>query len=416
MPRKQLPETGTDWTSLKAEMTTMREGDVSWRDGSTGMYVFFAGQDVLDVAHEAYTMFMSENELGAIAFPSLATMENDVLDFGLSLMNAPDGAAGNMTSGSTDSITMAALTCREFNRSKDKEVFEGKILLPATAHPAFEKAARMLSLKTVRVPVTSDFYADAAAMEVAITDKIIMIVGSAPCFPYGLMYPISALSDVAQRHNIWLHVNACVGGYFAPFARMNGLDIASFGFENDGVQSISADLHKYGYAAKGASSVFYRSEELQSHQYFHFENWASGGMTTPTLAGTRPGGAIAAAWAVMNYLGVEGYKEKAKIVCDTRTKLEEGAKACGLSTHGTPQLGLIAFGTPEISMKSVWGQMLKKGWLTAGVFDPEGLHLMLTSAHAPVIDDYIADLHDAVKIVRDRNDAATADAKGPSYN
>ena len=400
MDRMQIPSQGRSWEELKQELSTRRENDVNWRDGRTGAYVFYAGDDVLDVAHEAYGMYMSENGLGAFAFPSIAGMEKEVIDFGLSLMNAPEGAAGNMTSGGTDSITMAVLTCRDYNRSKGMDTIGAEIIAPDTVHPAFEKAARMLDLVVKRVPVGADRRADISAMAAAISDKTIMLVGSAPCFPFGLIDPISELSELAVRKNIWLHVDACVGGYFIPFAKLNGVETESFNFENSGVMSISADLHKYGYAAKGASTVFYRTAELQSHQIFEFNDWACGAMTTPTLAGTRPGGAIAAAWAVMNYLGVEGYQAKVKTVCETRQKLIEGARACGLDSYGDPKLGLVAFGDPSISMKSVWGEMLGKGWLSAPVFNPDGLHLMLTPAHAPVIDRYISDLHDAVAKVR----------------
>ena len=160
-----------------------------------------------------------------------------------------------------------------------------------------------------------------------------MLVGSAPCFPYGMVDPIEALSDLALERNVWLHVDACVGGYFAPFARMNGVAVPPFDFEVPGVRSMSADLHKYGYAAKGASTVFHRSEAQWEHQVFRFDAWPSGGMVTPTVAGTRPGGAIASAWAVMHYLGVEGYREKARQVVATREKLMAAIRAMPRPLH-----------------------------------------------------------------------------------
>jgi glutamate/tyrosine decarboxylase-like PLP-dependent enzyme len=238
-----------------------------------------------------------------------------------------------------------------------------------------------------------------------------MLVGSAPCFPYGLIDPIEELAELALERELWLHVDACVGGYFAPFARMNGGDIAAFDFSIPGVASISADLHKYGYTAKGASTVFHRSEEQRAHQVFTFDDWPAGGMTTPTAAGTRPGGAIASAWAVMNYLGIEGYRAKAATVVATREKLEAAiASMPELRALGSPQLGLLAFRArdPEaLSIFAVWGRLKSRGWFTGVITEPQGIHLMLSPAHAGVIDAYLADLGEAVAEVISEGDTGS---------
>jgi glutamate/tyrosine decarboxylase-like PLP-dependent enzyme len=227
-----------------------------------------------------------------------------------------------------------------------------------------------------------------------------MLVGSAPCFPYGLIDPIEALSELALERGLWLHVDACVGGYFAPFARMNGVPVPPFDFELPGVRSISADLHKYGYAAKGASTIFHRSAEQWEHQVFRFDDWPAGGMETPTLAGTRPGGAIASAWAVMHYLGVEGYREKARQVTDTRARLVAAISATPeLCVHGDPQLGLLSYGARELDPFAIWGHLVRRGWFSALTTEPRGIHLMLSPAHAAVADEYLADLAASVREV-----------------
>ncbi|MCZ6465416.1 MAG: aminotransferase class V-fold PLP-dependent enzyme, partial [Proteobacteria bacterium] len=354
--RKELPATGTDWDSLQAEMIELGKGDADWRRARTAVYVFNAGEDVLRVAKEAYALYSSENALGPAAFPSLKRMESEVLDMGLSLLNAPEGAVGNMTSGGTESILMAVKACRNQARAAGRDTAGGEILVPHSAHPAFDKAAWYLDLRVVRVPVSEALTADVPAMADAINERTLMLVGSAPCFPYGLIDPIGALSDLALERDVWLHVDACVGGYFTPFARMNGIPAPEFDFSIPGVRSISADLHKYGYAAKGASTVFHRSEEQRAHQIFDFSDWPAGGMTTPTAAGTRPGGAIASAWAVMHYLGIEGYRAKAKLVTDTRTKIRAAvAEIEGFETYGKPQLGLLAYGSQDVDPHAVWG-------------------------------------------------------------
>ena len=394
-----MPEKGKDWAALKAEMTERAQGDVKWRDGKTAVYVFNAGPDVAEVQKEAYTMFMSENGLGPMAFPSLKQMEDEVVGMGLSLLHAPEGGAGNITSGGTDSITMAVKTARDHARKEKGVTGRCNIVAPWSAHPAFDKAAKMMEIEIRRVPC-ADLVADVAAMEKAVDANTIMLVGSAPCFPYGLIDPIAALGEMAERKGLWLHVDACVGGYIAPFVRMNGADIPPFDFAVPAVHSMSADLHKYGYCAKGASTVLFRSDALRAHMIFDCADWPGGRMVTPTLAGTRPGGAIAAAWAVMNFLGVEGYRAKHKLVTDARAAIEAGVTKLGFRVLGRPQLGLIAFTHDEVDPFAVWGRLFERGWFTSLTTAPKGLHLMLSPFHAQVTDTYLTDLEWALGEVK----------------
>jgi glutamate/tyrosine decarboxylase-like PLP-dependent enzyme len=397
MTRKTIPQHGTDWKALGTELEELGRGDVDWRRGRTAVYVFNAGEDVLQVAKEAYALFQSENALGPAAFPSLKRMEAEVVSMGLDLLHGAEGACGNMTSGGSESIFLAVKACREAARAAGRDTTGGEIVLPRSAHPAFDKAAQVLDLCTVRVPVAEDLRADPQAMADAIGDRTLMLVGSAPCFPYGLIDPIEALGEIAASRRVWLHVDACVGGYFAPFARMNGVDVPPFDFSVPGVHSISADLHKYGYAAKGASTLFHRTEAQRGFQVFDFDDWPAGGMTTPTAAGTRPGGAVASAWAVMHYLGIEGYRQKARAVTETRERmLHEISNIDGLSPVGTPQLGLFAFGSDTLDIYAVWGRLLQRGWFTGLLTEPKAIHLMLSPAHAEFADEYLADLRDAV--------------------
>jgi glutamate/tyrosine decarboxylase-like PLP-dependent enzyme len=406
-----LPARGTDWDALRERMIELGKGDVDWRRARTAVYVFNAGEDVLRVAREAYALYQSENALGPAAFPSLRRMEDEVVSMGLSLLHAPDGACGDITSGGSESIFLALLACREQARAASRDVSRASVVIPRSAHPAFDKAARALRLRIVRVPVAADLRADVQAMADAIDADTLMLVGSAPCFPYGLVDPIEALGRIALERGVWLHVDACVGGYLAPFAVMNGVDVQPFDFAVPGVASISADLHKYGYAAKGASTLFHRSAEQRAHQVFTFDAWPAGGMTTATAAGTRPGGAIAAAWAVMHYLGVEGYREKARRVIATRELLGGEIEADGtLHVHGDPRLGLLAYGSDELDPFAVWARLHRRGWFTGLVTDPRGIHLMLSPAHAEVAGEYLADLAAAVAEVRSGG-AAPADTR-----
>ncbi len=400
--RKGLPAQGQEWQQLKSQMQAMKQDDIAWRDGRAAVYVFYAGDDVLNVAQEAYTLFMSENGLGmARAFPSLRQMEDEVLGIALDLLHGGEAAVGNLTSGGTESIFMAVKTARDWARAHKPAATEPEILLPYSAHPAFDKAAHYLNLTIKRVAVREDYRADVSAMAAAISAQTIMMVGSAPCFPYGVIDPIADLSSLAQERELWLHVDACVGGFLAPFVRQIGYPVPDFDFTLAGVCSMSADLHKYGFAAKGASTVLYRSEELRQYQPFSCSDWPNGTMTTPTFAGTRPGGAIAAAWAVLHYLGIEGYQEKARAIMQTRDALASGIEAIeGLHVWGQPDLGLIAYGAHELDIAAVGDGLRSAGWFVVQTQDPKGLHLMLTPAHATIVDDYLRDVATSVDRVR----------------
>ena len=412
----QLPKTGRDWAELKSEMTERGAGDAKWRDGKTAVYVFNAGPEVEHVQKEAYTAFMSENGLGPAAFPSLAQMEKEVVSMALGLLHGPEGATGAMTSGGTDSITMAIKTARDFARSKG-QAGPANIVLPQSAHLAFDKASHLMDIEVRRVPLKTDgsFEADPSAMAAALDANTIMMVGSAPNFPHGIIDPIEALSDVAVARDVWLHVDACVGGFLAPFARMNGVPVPAFDFELPGVRSMSADLHKYGYAAKGASTVLFRSEELYAHMPFDLAGWSGAPMKTPTLAGTRPGGAISAAWAVMNHLGVEGYRRLQGKVCEARERVEAGVRERGFEVLGTPVLGLIAFRHPDLHPFAIYAELYKRGWFTSVTKEPRSLHLMLSPKHADMIDDYLSDLDAACEAVR-AADGAQAETVQPRYS
>ena len=407
-----LPEQGRDWDEVKAEMKTRGAGDAKWRDGKTAIYVFNAGEDVARVQREAFTMYMSENGLGPLAFPSLAQMEKEVCEIALNLLNAPEGAKGAITSGGTDSITMAIKTARDHARAAGKHPGRANIVIPKSAHPAFDKASHLMDLEVRRIPVLEGSYlADVAAMAEAVDEATILLVGSAPNFPHGVIDPISDLGALAEKTGVWLHVDACVGGYIAPFARMNGVLLPDFDFTVPGVKSMSADLHKFGYAAKGASTVLYRSADLYAHMPFDEHAWSGGRMITPTLAGTRPGGAIAAAWAIMQYLGESGYRKLQGRVCETRERIAAAVTAMGFEVLGEPKLSLIAFRHKDYDAAKLWVKLYERGWFTAMTVDPPSLHLMLSPKHAEVADKYLADLEWAMEEVAAGKDGEAREAR-----
>ena len=414
----RLPVTGRPWDEVRTDLLERGRYDAKWRDGKTAVYVFNAGEDIAAIQKEAYSAYMSENGLGPAAFPSLAQMEKDVVSMALGLLHGPEGSTGAMTSGGTDSIAMAIKTARDYARANGRAQDKNNIVVPQSAHLAFDKACHLMDIEVRRIALKTDgsFEADVEAMQAACDADTIMLVGSAPNFPHGIIDPIAALGEAAERKRVWLHVDACVGGYFAPFARMNGVPVPPFDFEVPGVQSMSADLHKYGYAAKGASTVLFRSEELYRHMPFEFSCWSGAPMTTPTLAGTRPGGAIAAAWAVMNHLGVDGYRRLQGKVCATRERVEEGVKAMGFEILGKPLLGLIAFSHPEHHALALYGELYRRGWFTSATMEPPSLHLMLSPKHSEFIDAYLEDLAASIRTVAAGEDGKAGEKVEARYS
>ena len=383
-------------------MEAMRADDVNWRNGRAPLHVYFAGDDVLDVIRDAYAMFMSENALAPAAFPSLDRMEKEVIGAALDLFNAPAGAAGSFTSGGTESIILAVKAARDWARSTRfaaDERFE--ILMPNTVHPAFDKAAHLLGLEPVRVEIGEDFRASLPALRKAISKRTIMIVGSAPSLPFGLIDPIEDMAALARDNSLWLHVDACVGGYLSPFVSKLGYSIPKFDFAIPGVRSISADLHKFGYAAKGASTLLVRNAKDLAFQAFEFSDWPKGRYNTPTLLGTRSGGALAAAWAVIHYLGEEGYLRLTDRLMKLRQRYVDAINATeGVRLLATPHLSIITYSSDTLDIAAVGDQLAERGWYISRVAEPPALHQTINLAHEQNADEYFADLAAAVKHVK----------------
>jgi len=397
----QLPQHGQTKADLLAQMQAARDRDVNWREGKAFSLVFQAGEDVAEVSKAAYLMFFSENALNPGAFPSLRRFETEVIGMAADLLGGDEQTVGNMTSGGTESILMAVFTAREWARANRPSISAPEIVLPLTGHPAFEKAAHYFDVTIVHTPVREDFRADVEAMRAAITPNTIMLVGSAPSYPQGVVDPIPAIAELAAEHDLLCHVDACVGGFMLPFVRKLGYPLPAFDFSLPGVTSISADLHKYGYTAKGASVILYRNKALRRHQMFAYTDWPGGIYASPTMAGTRPGGTIASAWAVMNYLGEEGYLRIADEVMQTVTKLRQGIDAiAGVQVLGEPDMSVMAIASDELDIYQIGDEMGVRGWHLDRQHFPACLHLTVHRGHVAVADDFLRDLAESVAQVR----------------
>ena len=401
--RISLPAAGRPTEDLLAEMRAMKSGDADWQGGKVPLYVFKAEDSVTEIGKAAFFEYFSENALGAgRAFPSVKRMEDDVVAMALGLFNAPDGGRGFMSTGGTESIVLAVQACRDWSRKQRGDAgHRGNLVASETVHPAFNKGAKLMDLDVRRAPVGPDLRMDLAAVEALIDDNTIMLVGSAPNFPYGMIDPIAALGEIATRRGLWLHVDACVGGYLAPFVRMIGRPIPDFDFVVPGVSSLSADLHKFGFCPKPASTEFYRDADKAQHHIFDADVWPNGRFVTTTIVGTRPAGGAAGAWAVLNHLGVDGFKRIATNLMRFIDAYKDGIRATpGLHIHGAPDLSIVAYGSDEFDIFRVAVVMGAKGWLPGLVQRPKGIHRMMSMFHAPVLDQYLDDMRAAIGVVR----------------
>jgi glutamate/tyrosine decarboxylase-like PLP-dependent enzyme len=383
-------------------MEDARAHDVQWRQGHVFSLVFDAGDEVNELAKAAYTTFFSENGLNPTAFPSLRRFETEVVAMVGGLLGGDGHTAGNMTTGGTESILMAVLAAREWARANRPKISRPEMVLPSTAHPAFDKAAHYFGVKAVRVPVGDDFRADVDATRQAITLDTVLVVGSAPSYPHGVVDPIAELAALARQRRILCHADACVGGMMLPFVRRIGYPVTPFDFSVPGVTSLSVDLHKYGYAAKGASVILYRSRELRRHQLYATTDWPGGIYASPTMTGTRPGGAIAAAWAVLNFLGLEGYQRIARTVMQTTTRLRDGINAIdGLRVLGQPEMSVLAIASDKDNVYEIGDEMGLRGWHLDRQQFPSSLHLTVNYAHRDVADRFLLNLAQSVLATRE---------------
>ncbi|MEK7433503.1 MAG: aspartate aminotransferase family protein [Cyanobacteriota bacterium] len=393
-----LSDKGLSKDQIFSQMNQAKEKDVKWKDGKVWCLVFSAGDEIADLIKEAYTMFFSENGLNPNAFPSLRKFENEVVSMTASILGGDENVTGTMTSGGTESILMAVKTAREHFIAKNPKAKKMEMIIPRTAHPAFDKAGHYFGIKVIHCDLTDDFRVDVKKMEDLINSNTILLVGSAPSYPHGVVDPIQKIAKLALEHNILLHVDACVGGMLLPFAKKLDYDIPNFDFQVDGVTSMSVDLHKYGYAAKGASVVLYKNKELRRKQFFVYTEWPGGIYASPSMGGTRPGGAIAAAWAVMNYLGEEGYLKIVKVVMETAKKIIKGVNAVDdIHIVSNPDASILAIASNTLDVFVLGDEMAQYGWYMDRQQEPPSLHLTITHAHSKVADKFLEDLKESVK-------------------
>jgi glutamate/tyrosine decarboxylase-like PLP-dependent enzyme len=397
----KLPAQGQTRDQVMASLERSMTGDLPWHEGRTFSLVYGAGEEHLQLLRDAYALYMATNGLGAgRMFKSLAALEAEVVGIGAELLGDAR-CPGNITSGGSESIIMGIRTARERARAERPRVTRPEMILPASAHPAFQKAGEIFGIRSVRTPLTKDYVADVDAMADAVTEDTIALVASAPNYPFGTIDPVPAIAGLARQHGLHLHVDACVGGFALPFLRKLGQPVPPFDFAVPEVSTISADLHKYGFAARGTSLVLYRDAALQKLAAFQLDDWSGGPYRTPTMAGSRPGGAIAAAWAVFQHYGEAGFLELNRTMLDTSARLRRGIEAIpGFHVLGDPAMYVWGFAADSVDVMAVADAMAERRWyLGRQLTTPPSLHVVLTPLHAPVVDDFLRDLREVADAV-----------------
>jgi len=397
--RKKIPENGIEPAVLLAQMQAAKSTDTPWKEGKTWTLQYHVDEAHDALLRSAFDLYFSENYINPFLFKSLQKMEKEVVEMATDLLHGDDSTLGCITSGGTESIMLAMYACREWAKKHRPRIQQPEIVAPRTIHPAFDKAAHYFGLKLRKAEVNANFEADPKAMERLITDQTLLLAASAPSFAHGVLDPIPEIGALAEQHGLLFHVDACVGGFMLPWVEQMGHELPVWDFRTKAVTSMSGDLHKFGFGAKGASVVLYRHAQLFEHQIFVNTEYSGGIFATTTLLGTRPGGVIAAAWAGLQHLGQAGYLENARNMMAGFVQLKNGIAAIPeLQIVGKPCMNMLAYTTrnnkPDIY--AIADYMEKKGWVIDRQQLPPSIHLTVFPYNIPVIASYLDDLKEAV--------------------
>jgi len=409
---REIPDQGLRRQDVLEEMQRIQEMEESkWREGYVSGAVYHGDESHIEFLNKVYAINSQSNPLHADVWPSIAKYEAEVVSMAGTMLGAGTASGtdqeicGVVTSGGTESILLAMKAYRDWARDQRK-IKKPEMIIPTTAHAAFDKAAQYFNIRCIRIPVDEDYRADVKATAKAITKNTIVLVGSAPTFPHGIIDPIEELSELARQRGVGFHTDACLGGFVLPWAERLGYAVPPFDFRLPGVTSLSADTHKYGYASKGTSVILYRGAELRRYQYYKTTEWPGGLYCSPTFAGSRPGALTAACWATMVSMGAKGYLEATKKILETAVFIKAGIRRIPeLSILGDP-LWVIAFGSEKLDIYRVLDVMSERKWALNPLHKPPAVHLCVTLRHTGegVAKRFIDDLNSAVGYVKENPD------------
>ncbi len=406
----KIPPKGLPQEDIFKILQSYKGNDLDWQSGKVLGFIYDAGKKVHEVTHQAYTMYLTENALDPLSFPSLLRLENEVVRMTANLLDCDSKVVGNFTSGGTESLILAVKTARDYSRAVKPHIKVPELVMPITAHASLFKACHYLGIKPVVTRVHDDtFKADADAMRAAITDNTILLVGSAPGYAHGVVDPITEIAALARENDLLCHVDACVGGIHLSYMRKLGYNVPPFDLNVPGVTSLSVDLHKYGYAPKGASIVLHKNKELRKYQIWGCARWTGYPVINPAITSAKSGGPMAAAWAVLNFMGDEGYLEIVREVMDATQLMIDGvSRIDGLRVLGKPDMCMFALAstTEKINVYLLAEAMKKTGWYLQPQFardnSPANLHISLNRSTVPQARAFLKDFQNTVEEIKNR--------------
>lgn len=392
-----MPKTGKSREEIEDMLEALNQKDARYNEGHAVLYTFtLPWHEVSELSQMAFTKYMKKNALLDDLFPSIKKMEDDVKNICASILHGETEAKVNLTSGGSESIYSALNAARQWAKEHRPEITRPEIVVPYTIHAAFSKWCKYTDITIKRIKVGPDYRADIKAMEEAITSNTFLIAGSAPCWSYGLYDPIDRLTELAGKYNLWMHSDCCLGGYLAPFVEKLGYKLPPYDFRVKGLHSISADLHKYGWTAKPLSTVLYRNEELQKYHYCNVDDWPSGMYHSEAILGSRSAGPIASAWAVINYLGEEGYLELARRIMENRDRYMNGINSIDELKCWDNDLCIIVFETGRLDTFEVLGSMYAKKAYVFPILEPRLIQICPDAVQNHHIEYFINILRDVV--------------------
>ena len=410
-----MPTKGWSAGDVFEGLEAMRTRDVRWREGRAFSLAYHAGPEALAVAEEAYRRFSGENALSTDAFPSLKQIQAEVVAMAGVWLGATPSSAGFMTSGGTESILMAVKAARD-RLLAERQIRQPNMVMSTSAHAAFAKAGAYFGVEVRRVAVGSDWRADVAAMQSRVDKNTVLIVGSAPQYPQGVVDDIVGIAKIATEAQINCHVDACMGGVTLAYLQRLGEKIAPWNLQVPGVSSISVDLHKFGYTSKGASVIMYASKHLRSYQGFVTDDWLGGVYGSSGVLGTKSGGSMASAWAVMHFLGDDGYLRLTRQAREATLQLASVIRSTPeLVLRAEPESTLLCFGAQDPSALNVFAiadELAKRGWYVDRQTPPDSLHCTVNAIHHDKIDWFARDLHESVAIALDQKTSGSVGTYG----
>ncbi|XP_073691119.1 sphingosine-1-phosphate lyase 1 isoform X2 [Garra rufa] len=399
---KLLPAQGLTHKQLLdkiREYETLSE--VDWSKGKVSGAVYWGDEKLTDLLVKVYGEFAWTNPLHPDLFPGVRKMEAEVVRMTCALFHGGPDSCGTVTSGGTESILMACKAYRDM--AHERGIKHPEIIAPVSVHAAFDKAAHYFGMKLIHIPLDKKtMKVDVKAMKRAISRNTAMLVCSAPQFPHGIIDPVGEVAKLAVKYNIPFHVDACLGGFLIVFMEKAGFKLDPFDFRVKGVTSISADTHKYGYAPKGSSVVLYSERKFRHYQYFVAPDWQGGIYASPSMAGSRPGGIIAACWATMMHMGEKGYVESTKKVVETARKIKAGIRQIdGVFVFGDPEVSVVALGSDDFDIFRLSNALTSKGWNLNTLQFPSSIHICVTMLHTQpgVAEQFISDVKREVAII-----------------